>query len=185
MASGLDSADSVLVVVDIQQRLFAAFDEPTQRRIVRNADILIRSAQELGVPLMVTEQYPKGLGGTIDPIASAIPKTVSIHEKTSFSCAGCAPFTQELESTRRPAVVLCGMEAHVCVLQTAFDLLHRGFRVTVAADAVGSRTTDNWRWGLDAMRQRGAEILPTESVVFGWTKDASHASFKQISKWVK
>ena len=141
------------MVVDVQERLLPAIFE--QQRVVQNTARLAQGAAILRVPVIVTEQYRKGLGPTVPEVAAAIPGFAPI-EKLSFSACGAAAFTSALEQQQISQAIVCGIEAHVCVTQTCLDLLERGVRVFVAADAVSSRTPENYRAGLDRMRAAGA-----------------------------
>ena len=170
------AADSALVVIDIQERLAAAM--PAREPVVRAAGILVEAAARLEVPVLVSEQYPKGLGHTVAELAGKLPAGAVRVEKTSFSACGALPLT-------RPQAVLAGMEAHVCVLQTALELSAAGHEVFVVADAVCSRAAVNYSNALARMRDAGIVITNTESVVFEWLRDASHEQFRAISKLIR
>ena len=171
-----------LVVVDIQDRLLPAIFE--KERVVQNALRLIQGADILHVPVFATEQYRKGLGPTVPEVAAAIPGFAPL-EKLAFSACGAAGFIPALSQKKVSAAILCGIEAHVCVSQTCLDLLDGGFRVFVAADAVSSRTSENYHIGLDRMRAAGAVIVSTEMVLFELLEQAGTAEFKQILNLVK
>jgi nicotinamidase-related amidase len=171
-----------LVVVDVQERLLPAICE--KERVVQNAVRLIQGAGVLRVPVFATEQYRKGLGPTVPEVAAAIPGFAPM-EKVAFSACGAAGFIPALKAKKVSEVILCGIEAHVCVSQTCLDLLDRGFRVFVVADAVSSRTPENYRFGLDRMRAAGAVIVSTEMVLFELLEEAGSAEFKQILALVK
>ncbi len=178
----LTRARAGLVVVDIQERLLPAIFE--QERVRGNSLRLVKGAAALRVPVFVTEQYRKGLGPTVPDLAAAIPGFAPM-EKLAFSACGAAGFVATLEGKQVSDVILCGIEAHVCVTQTGLDLLDRGFRVFVAADAVSSRTPENYRAGIDRMRAAGAVIGSTEMVLFELLEQAGTAEFKQILWLVK
>jgi nicotinamidase-related amidase len=171
-----------LVVVDVQERLLPAIFE--QQRVVQNTVRLIQGAVVLQVPIFATEQYRKGLGPTMPEVAAAIPGFAPM-EKLAFSACGAAGFVAALEQRKVSEAILCGIEAHVCVSQTCLDLLEKGFRVFVAADAVSSRTPENYRSGLDRMRAAGAVIVSTEMVLFELLERAGTDEFKQILNLVK
>ncbi len=174
--------DSVLLVVDIQQRLAAAMPEEARRRVFRNTAILAEAARLLGIPRLLTEQYPKGLGPTEPAVHERLGGSgVRPFEKTSFSCCGAEGFLQGLRATERRQVILAGMEAHVCVLQTALELHAAGLGVYVAEDATCSRDPANHRNAMERLRQAGVAVTNTESVVFEWLRDSRHAQFKAIS----
>lgn len=172
--------DSVLVVVDIQQRLGAAMPSKVLNRVVQNSALLIRAADELQIPMVLTEQYPRGLGPTIPEISCHTPATASRIEKTQFSAMACDAFVSALRQKNRSQVILLGMEAHICVLQTAFGLAGNGHSVFVVEDAICSRRLENYQNALDRMRCGDVNIVSAESVVFEWLGDASHPSFKSI-----
>jgi len=174
----LRAAHSSLLVVDVQERLLPHIDgwQQLQRRVLW----LVRLAQRLAVPVMASEQYRQGIGATVAAIASELPAG-AVVEKRHFSCvaAGClAP----LPAYARPQIVVCGIEAHVCVLQTVLDLLHQGKQVFVVADAVGSRTADDRRLALERLARHGAEIVSTEMVAFEWLHEASTDRFRTIHR---
>lgn len=170
------AADSSLVVIDIQERLAAAM--PSRDSVVRATGILIEAAARLNVPLLITEQYPKGLGTTVSDVAHKIPEASTRIEKTRFSASAALPIT-------RPQVVLAGMEAHVCVLQTAIELVARGLDVFVVADAVCSRTEANYSNALARMQSAGIIVTNTESVIFEWLRDAAHEHFRELSRLIR
>jgi nicotinamidase-related amidase len=171
-----------LVVVDIQERLLPAIFE--NERLVQNAVRLIKGATILGLPLFATEQYRKGLGATAPKIAAAIPG-FSPLEKVAFSACGANDFIALLKRKRVSDIILCGMEAHVCILQTCLDLLAMRFRVFVAADAVSSRSPGNYHVGLERMRDAGAVIVSAEMILFELLEKAGTDEFKQILALVK
>jgi nicotinamidase-related amidase len=175
---------SQLLVVDVQPRLAAAMPDADRQRTLRNLGVLLEAAQALQVPVIATEQYPKGLGATEPPIAARFPAAVRLFTKTSFSCCGADGFLAGL-APGRPQVVIGGMETHVCVLQTAFDLHARGLQVFVVGDAVCSRDPDNRQDALERLRQGGIAITSTESVVFEWLRDAAHPQFRTLSALLK
>lgn len=155
-----------------------------QERVRENAVRLIKGAAVLQVPVFATEQYRKGLGPTVPEVATAIPGFAPL-EKLTFSACGAAGLLAALEDKKATDLILCGVEAHVCVAQTCLDLLDRGFRVFVVADAVSSRTPENYRFGIDRMRAAGAEIVSTEMALFELLEQAGTAEFKQIQALVR
>jgi nicotinamidase-related amidase len=159
-------------------------DQDMLRTLVRNTGILLDSAQELGVPVIFTEQYVKGLGPTVAALKEKAPGA-ACHEKLTFSCCGNESFGAQLKQTGRTQVIVCGMETHVCVLQTVIDLLGDRFVVHVVADAVMSRAIDNRQTALEAMTLAGAVPTSTEAVVFQLLKIAGTDSFRKLSKLVK
>ena len=171
-----------LVVVDLQERLLPSIFE--SERLVQNALRLIKGAAILRLPVFATEQYRKGVGATVAAIASAIPGFAPM-EKTAFSCFGAPGFVEALRTKGVTDVMLCGIEAHVCVLQTCFDLLEHGFRPFVVADAISSRAAENHRLGLERMRAAGGFIVSTEMILFELLERAGTDEFKQVLTLVK
>ena len=174
----------VLVVIDVQERLFSAMDGERRDDMVRNLKILGTAARRLGVPVLLTEQYPKGLGHTL-PELWALLDGVTPIEKTAFSCCGVPAFGDRLRALDPSRVILAGMEAHVCVLLTALDLVREGFQVSVVADAVCSRTPVNLELGLAQARQAGVVVTATETVVFQLLGRADTDAFRDIVKLLR
>ena len=174
----------ILVVIDVQERLFSAMDADRRDDMVRNLKILGAAARRLAVPVVLTEQYPKGLGRTL-PELRALLDDVAPFEKTAFSCCGAPGFTEQLRAAGAEHVILAGMEAHVCVLLTALDLLREGFHVSVVADAVCSRTTANLELGLAQARQAGVVVTATETAVFQLLGRADTDAFREVVKLLR
>jgi nicotinamidase-related amidase len=170
------AADSALAVIDIQERLACAM--AARESVVRATGILLEAAALLHIPVFVTEQYPRGLGPTAPEVAARLPAGCTRIEKTAFSACGCLPLD-------RPQVVLAGMEAHVCVLQTALELAAAGREVFVVADAVCSRAEANRLNALARMQAAGIVVASTESVLFEWLRDASHEHFRAVSRLIR
>jgi nicotinamidase-related amidase len=181
-ARRVSRANTALVVVDIQERLLPAIFE--KERVVQNAVRLAKGAAVLGVPVLATEQYRKGLGATVPEVALAVPGFAPM-EKLAFSACGAEGFGTTLGAQPVAHAILCGIEAHVCVTQTCLDLLDQGINVFVAADAVSSRTAENYRFGLERMRSAGAVIASTEMLLFELLEKAGTAEFRQILELVK
>jgi isochorismate hydrolase len=178
----LTRTEAGLVVVDIQDRLLPAIFE--KERVLQNTLRLVQGVGILQVPILATEQYRKGLGATVPEIATAIPAFTPL-EKLAFSACGAAPFLPALKQKKVSQAILCGIEAHVCVSQTCLDLLDEGFRVFVVADAISSRTPENYQIGLNRVRAAGAVIVSTEMVLFELLEQAGTPEFKQILALVK
>jgi nicotinamidase-related amidase len=183
-ASLCQESDSQLILIDIQARLAEAMHPELRARAIANAAILAEAARELAIPLTVTRQYPKGLGELVPELSEALGEQQVSVDKTSFSCCGTDPFLAALDGGRKQAVI-AGMETHVCVLQTAHDLLARGYRVFVVEDAVCSRRELNHHNALARLRQAGVIVTNTESVMFEWLRDARHEQFKSLSRLIK
>lgn len=180
-----DASVGQLVIIDIQQRLAGAMAEEPRLRVIRNAGILIQAAALLDIPLLVTEQYPKGLGATEEGVAWHFPKNLSVMEKTCFACSGSDAFRDTLNANERHQVILTGMETHVCVLQTAMELNRSGYTVFVVEDGVCARRELHHHNALGRMRDAGVIVTNTESVLFEWLRDAGHKHFKQVSALIK
>ncbi len=180
----LEPAKAVLVVIDVQEKLCAAMDNDALHRLTKNAGILLESAAELAIPVIFTEQYVKGLGSTLSDLKQRVP-AAACYEKLTFSCCGNEGFSKQLKESGRQQIIVCGMEAHVCVLQTVIELLADGFAVHVVKDAVMSRNSDNKQTAIEAMVLAGAVPTSTESVVFQLLKIAGTDSFKKLSKLVR
>lgn len=179
----LQVTSSQLVLLDMQVKLASAMPVDAMADVVRNCGILLQAAKILDVPLIVTEQYPQGLGHTLPELTALLPACNPV-EKIAFSCVNEPKFNRQL--TRDHAqVVLSGMEAHICILQTALDLLAAGKQVFVAEDAVISRNYANKANAIARMRDAGCVISNTESIVFEWLGMAGSDAFKAISKLVR
>jgi len=180
------SAFSQLLIIDAQERLAKAMAPETLTRTVDNINRLIATARILELPIISTEQYPQGLGRTIPPIREQLPESAAPTEKTSFSCCTAAGFERALTSQpERKQVVLVGMEAHICIVQTASGLQRWGYQVFVAADAICSRHQTHADNALARMRHCGIHVTNTESVAFEWVGDSSHARFREVSRLFK
>ncbi|MDH5180672.1 MAG: isochorismatase family protein [Gammaproteobacteria bacterium] len=176
-----ESIRSQLIVIDIQQRLATAMPDKALQNVTRNTGLLLQAAGLLEVPVIRTEQYPKGLGDTLPEVAGHLPAATVTLEKTCFSCMGATGFNKAVNPEGRNQIILAGMESHVCVLQTAMQLQAQGNLVFIAADAVCSRHKQNHKNALKRMAQAGIVISNTESILFEWLRDANHVHFKTIS----
>jgi nicotinamidase-related amidase len=173
---------AVLLVIDIQERLFPFIHE--NDRLVKNVPILIEGIKAIGVPVLVTEQYVKGLGTTITSVASVLgelPRT----EKMSFSCCDEPRFMEHLALLGRDQVIITGVETHVCVLQTVLDLKANGYHPVVVEDCVSSRKLSDKQTAIERMRQEGAIITSYESILFELLRYSGTDAFKAVSKLVK
>ena len=176
----MSADDSGLLVVDVQEKLVRLV--PDHQRIVWNIGRLLDGAKLFNMPVLATEQYPKGLGGTTPELTARLDRPAA---KTAFSCVGCAEIAAELERLPVGKWLVAGIETHVCVQQTVLDLLAAGFRVYVAADATGSRFEIDQRVALERMHAAGATLTTTESALFEWCQDAAAPQFKQLSALIK
>ena len=180
-----DINDASLLIIDIQTHLTAAMPVKVLARLQRNAGLLLKTAGLLDVSTYVTEQYPQGLGNTEPEILKLLPEDANVYEKTTFSAIGADGLLAKLEESGRKQVVLAGMEAHVCILQSALNLLERGYQVFVVADAVCSRQRESYENALLRLRRQNVAICDTESVIFEWLRDAKHAQFKSVQGLLK
>ena len=177
----LMSADETgLLVVDVQGKLVELIDG--HERVVWKIRRLVDGAKLLGLPILATEQYPKGLGPTTPALADRLDR---VFEKTAFSVAGCGELCETLRASDLRNWLVCGIEAHVCVQQSVHDLLAEGFAVYVAADAVGSRSQLDCKIALRRMESAGATITTTEAALFEWCEDSKSPKFKQISELIR
>jgi nicotinamidase-related amidase len=180
----LEAEQCVLIVVDMQEKLLPPIWE--KERLVRNVQLLIRLAGLLKIPTLVTTQYAKGLGNTVHEIASMLPSTPPI-DKLMFSCFGSDVFCSLLKRLpgQRTTVLLCGMEAHICVMQTALGALRDGYLVHIASDAVSSRTEFNWKIGLERMKSSGAILSSTEMMIYELLRSSGAAEFREMLPYLK
>lgn len=178
----LAKTDALLLIVDIQEKLASAMKK--RSKIVANCQHLIEAARLLDIPILLTEQYPKGLGHTVPEIKEVLPSCDPV-EKTTFDCCMDDHFMAKLSAEKRQTIILTGMEAHICVLQTCLTLIKQGYDVHVVRDGVCSRTKDNFLAGLEFMRDAGAVISCTETVLFQLLEKAGTEEFKTIAKRIK
>ncbi len=179
----LDRADALLMVIDVQEKLAAAMPKAPLAELERNAAVLIRAARRLEIPVIATEQYPKGLGPTVSSLRELLPQEPM--RKMEFSCGASKPIARHVLGSGRKQVVVVGMEAHVCVFQTVRDLLRGGFSVFVAEDAVLSRSEGNRGVGLRLCEKAGATLTSTETVLFDLLGVAGTPEFKELTALIK
>ncbi len=180
----LEADRCALLVVDIQEKLLPPIFQKEQ--LVHNSKLLIRAAGVLKIPAIVSTQYAKGLGGTVPEVASLLPENDAV-DKHLFSCFGSDLFCTLLKRLpgNRNTLLLCGMESHICVMQTALAALREGYLVHVASDAVSSRTEWNWKIGLDRMRAAGAVISSTEMMIYELMRSSASPAFKEMLPYLK
>jgi nicotinamidase-related amidase len=174
--------NTCLVVIDIQEKLLQVMHEP--KRVVKNTSVLIQTATALNIPILWCQQVPKALGPTVDELATLLEGVTPIN-KSSFSSCGEEQFLERIDMLKPQTAILCGIEAHVCVFQTAMDLMQHGLYVQVVADATSSRTQENKTIGLDRMAKEGAVITSTEMLLFELLRDANHEKFRELAKLIK
>lgn len=179
----LDRERTLVVLIDVQEKLSRAMDQKVLERVTRNISILLDASKELGVPVLTTEQYVKGLGETIPELKEKLPAPA--REKMTFSCCGAEGFDEEIARSGRRQIVLVGMETHVCVLQTALELLDQGYLVHLVTDAVISRRKENWKTALKTLTAAGAVLTSTEATLFQLLRTAGTEEFKKLSKLVR
>lgn len=180
----LEAEHTALVVVDIQEKLLPPIWQ--KERLVRNSQLLLRLARIVHMPVLATTQYAKGLGPTVPEIASLLP-TADVVDKTAFSCFGSDRFCAAVRALprERNTIVVCGMETHICVLQTVIAALNEGYLVHVASDAVSSRAEWNWQIGLRRMEAAGALISSTETIIYESLRNSASAAFKEMLQYLK
>lgn len=178
----LNTDDSLLLIIDVQERLVSALDKDI---VVKRTAILTQAAKILDIPTIITEQYPKGLGSTVEQIKMNTSKSTVFFEKTAFSALNEDGFLEKLKSFKKSQIIICGIETHVCVHQTVADLINEGFDVYVVKDACASRNKYEFKQGIDIMQQNGAQITCLEIVLFEWLKNAKHPKFKEIQALIK
>jgi nicotinamidase-related amidase len=179
----LNPEECALVVIDVQEKLLPPIHESA--RLISNSQLLIRMAKILSLPVIITTQYAKGLGATVPQIAELLPEVTPL-DKLEFGCFGNGPFCSAVDNLAgRNTLLLCGMETHICVLQTALGALAQGRIVHVAADAVGSRAELNWKIGLKRMRDAGVVMSSTEMMIYELLGKSGTAAFKEMLKFIK
>ncbi len=184
-APRLVASDTLLLVVDVQERLHPAMDGELRGAVEANLGRWAEAARLLGLPVVVTEQYPKGLGPTMPWLSAALGPSATALPKVSFDALGDPAVRAAIEATGRRSIVVAGMEAHICVFQTARAIEESGRRAFVLADAVASRSRANWEIGLELARRSGAVVTSTEAALFDLVGAAGSDTFKAISKLVR
>lgn len=174
----IDAERALLLVIDVQEKLLPLISGA--QAVEKNISVLVKAAETLHLPLKVTEQYPRGLGATTEAVASSLTEGARRFEKTHFSCYAEEGFADYLSEPGRDQVVVCGVEAHICVLATVMELLGHGYQVIVAADAVSSRQEEHRLLALKAMSQAGALVVPMETVVYQMLRRSGTAEFKAL-----
>lgn len=178
----MNAEKSCLMVIDVQQRLLGAMD--SARQVVSGCKLMMKAAGVLDLPMVVTEQYPDGLGPTVEPLAELAPEN-AFFSKVHFSSVKNPAIRGKIDELAPESIVIGGIEAHVCVLQTAVDLSEAGYKCFVAADATSSRTAANHALAMQRLRDSGVEIVTSEMVVFEWLGKAGTPEFKELSRLLK
>lgn len=178
----LTTDNTLLLVIDVQEKLFKVM--PDKESLLQNIRKLVQGCSLMGIPTVITEQNPAGLGSTIPEITSSLPEALTI-EKFSFSCCSEDHFLEALRNTGRRQIIICGMESHVCVYQTAMDLKTAGYEVQIVADGIASRSSDNRELALQRLQSEGIRLTGVEMALFEILKTALSEQFKSISKLIK
>lgn len=178
----LSSENTLVLVIDIQEKLVAALHKNT---IVENAVKIASAAKLLDIPLLLTEQYPKGLGNTVLPLKNVLPEGSNVVEKTYFNALLEDGMLDKIKSYGKKQIVILGIETHICVYQTALALVDAGFVVYVIKDACASRDKYEFKAGIEAMKQHGVKVTCVEIALFEWLKGAKHPKFKEVQALIK
>ena len=178
----LSAEDSLVLIIDIQEKLVAALNKDV---VVSNALKIATSANILGIPIIVTEQYPKGLGCTVQNLKDVLPQETQIVEKTYFNALLEDGMLDKIKSYGKKQIVIFGIETHICVYQTASALIEQGYEVYVIKDACASRNKYEFKQGIDAMVANGAKISCVEIALFDWLKGAKNPKFKEVQALIK
>lgn len=179
----LNIEDSVVMIIDVQEKLLnAVFNKAS---LEKKATTLANTAKILGIPVIVTEQYPKGLGATVETLREVLPENTQYFEKTAFSALENNDVLEALKNSGKKQVIIFGIETHICVSQTTNALIQEGFEVSVIRDACGSRSELEYLAGLERMKDNGAHVLTTEIALFEWLKGAKHPKFKEVQMLIK
>jgi len=179
----LSHETSQLLIIDIQEKLFSIMHKSHQENILKNVPVLLEAATELDLPVVVSEQYPKGIGSTIEEINQHLEKVQKI-EKIDFAATEVSRFTNNIVENNRRNIILTGMESHICVYQTALGLRKLGFEVHIVSDAIATRLEHNQNIALDLMKRAGCYITSTETVLFQLLERAGSESFKKLQKLI-
>lgn len=179
----LNIEDSIVMIIDVQEKLLnAVFNKAS---LEKKAVTIANTAKILGIPVIVTEQYPKGLGATVETLKEVLPENTQYFEKTAFSALENNDVLEALKNSGKKQVVIFGIETHICVSQTTNALIQEGFEVSVIRDACGSRSELEYLAGLERMKDNGAHVLTTEIALFEWLKGAKHPKFKEVQMLIK
>ncbi len=179
----LNDNESLLFIVDIQERLLkAVFNRST---VQSKSEVLVKTAKILNIPVIITEQYPKGLGSTVQSITEPLQDDIKVFEKNFFSALKNEEIEQAMSEAGKKQVLVMGIETHICVNQTVADLIKAGYEVFVVTDACGSRSESEYNAGLERMKMHGAQLITTEIALFEWLKSSKHEHFKEIQSLIK
>ncbi|MDD5699194.1 MAG: hydrolase [Victivallaceae bacterium] len=183
MIHRLESGNCCFVMIDMQEKLLKVMADAAS--CIEKHELLLKAAAILEIDGVATEQYPAGLGSTVDELKCLLPDNTPVIEKTTFSCWGESRFRTALKAKKRQTLIVCGIEAHVCVQQTVLELTAAGYEVAVPADALTSRRAGDYQSALAVMRQAGALVTSVEALIFMLLRDAKHPDFRAVAKLVK
>lgn len=175
--------DTLALIIDFQEKLVPVINQSDE--LLHNTEILIKGLRTLGIPMLITQQYTKGIGMTVPELRNAAGDEFRYEDKITFSCAEEAVIMEKIEKAGKKNIIVCGIEAHICVLQTVIDLIAKGYQVILVEDCVGSRTENNRRIGIQRAITEGAVISTYESILFELTRMAKTDVFKEISRLIK
>lgn len=178
----MSAENACLLIVDVQQRLLSVMDSP--RAVMSGCSLMMKAAAVLDVPMVVTEQYPEGLGPTVEPLAELAPED-AFFSKVHFSSAKNPAIRGKIDDMKPNQVIIGGIEAHVCVLQSAIGLSEAGYQCFVAADATSSRTASNHAAAMSRLREAGIGVVTSEMIVFEWLEKAGTPAFRELSRLLK
>ena len=179
----LNLEDSLVLIIDVQEKLLNAVFNKEQ--VEKKSAIVAEAAKILGIPVVITEQYPKGLGNTIPAVKDALAEDTEIFEKTAFSALNNEEILEAIKKHNKKQILIFGIETHICVSQTTAALRELGYEVSVIKDACGSRAEEEYLAGLERMKDNGAYIITTEIALFEWLKGAKHPNFKAVQALIK
>ncbi len=179
----ITAEDTMALIVDFQERLLPVIDR--NEELIHNTEILIKGLQTLQIPMIITQQYTKGIGMTVPALAELFGDSFQYQDKVAFSCAEDEVTLTKIKATGKKNIIVCGIEAHICVLQTVIDLIAMGYHVLLVEDCIGSRTESNRQIGIRRALQEGAIPTSYESILFELTRVAKTDTFKEISKLIK
>ena len=179
----LNLEDSLVLIIDVQEKLLNAVFNKEQ--VEKKSAIVAEAAKILGIPVVITEQYPKGLGNTIPAVKNALAEDTEIFEKTAFSALNNEEILEAIKKHNKKQILIFGIETHICVSQTTAALRELGYEVSVIKDACGSRAETEYLAGLERMKDNGAYIITTEIALFEWLKGAKHPNFKAVQALIK
>ncbi len=182
MYKKLITDNAQLLIIDVQEKLVTMLEKDT---IASKTAILAAVANSIDLPTTVTEQYPQGLGNTIEPVRTKLPSNTTFHEKVTFSAYEKQEIRDSIESSEKKQIIICGIEAHICVLQTTIDLLNAGYEVFVVKDACASRNKYEFKLAIERLKTAGAIITCVEMVLFELLGSAKHPKFKELQALIK